>query len=310
VRVAVLDIGTNSTRLLLAEVHDDGSLEELERRTTVTRLGEGVDASGALGEEPMRRVFAALDAYRDAIDGRGGADRSVAVLTSAVRDASNGPAFTARVRDEYGVEARTIPGDEEARLTFLGATSQRDADSREAVVVIDIGGGSTELVIGRGRTVELFESTQAGVVRQTERHISSDPPTEPELRELAAEVRATFEAAVPENVRRSVAAAIAVAGTATSVAAIDQDLEPYDPARVHGHVVTVGRLRELLARLAAMTEEERRHVRGLHPDRAPTIVAGVVLLIEALTAFGLDRVEISEHDILRGAALDAAAPDG
>jgi exopolyphosphatase / guanosine-5'-triphosphate,3'-diphosphate pyrophosphatase len=310
-RVAVLDIGTNSTRLLLADVHDDGTVEELERRTTVTRLGEGVDASGALGEEPMRRVFAALDEYRGVVDGHGGADKSVAVLTSAVRDASNGPAFTARVRDEYGVRASTIPGEEEARLTFLGATSERDADGSETIVVIDIGGGSTELVIGRGRTVELFESTQAGVVRQTERHIRSDPPTEPELRELASEVRAVFEAAVPEDVRGRVGAAIAVAGTATSVAAIDQDLEPYDPERVHGHVVSLSRLRELLARLAAMTEEQRRGVRGLDPGRAPTIVAGVVLLIEALRAFGLDEVEVSEHDILRGAALDsAAAGDG
>jgi exopolyphosphatase / guanosine-5'-triphosphate,3'-diphosphate pyrophosphatase len=310
-RVAVLDIGTNSTRLLLADVHDDGTVEELERRTTVTRLGEGVDASGALGEEPMRRVFAALDDYREAVDGHGGADKSLAVLTSAVRDASNGPGFTARVRDQYGVHASTIPGEEEARLTFLGATSERDTDGSETIVVIDIGGGSTELVIGHGRTVELFESTQAGVVRQTERHIRSDPPTEPELRELASEVRAIFEAAVPEDVRGRVGAAIAVAGTATSVAAIDQDLEPYDPERVHGHVVSVSRLRELLARLAAMTEAQRRRVRGLHPDRAPTIVAGVVLLIEALRAFGLDEVEVSEHDILRGAALDAAtAADG
>ncbi len=306
-RVAVLDIGSNSTRLLLADVHDDGSVEELERRTTVTRLGEGVDASGALGEEPMRRVFAALDGYREAIDGHGGADRSVAVLTSAVRDASNGPAFATRVRDRYGVSARSIPGEEEARLTFLGATSERDADGRQTIVVIDIGGGSTELVVGRGRTVELFESTQAGVVRQTERHIRSDPPTEPELRALASEVRAIFEGAVPADVRDRVGAAIAVAGTATSVAAIDLDLEPYDPDRVHGHVVRISRLRELLARLAAMTEEQRRRVRGLHPDRAPTIVAGVVLLIEALGAFGLDEVEVSEHDILRGAALDAAA---
>jgi exopolyphosphatase / guanosine-5'-triphosphate,3'-diphosphate pyrophosphatase len=307
VRVAVFDIGTNSTRLLLADVHDDGSVEELERRTTVTRLGEGVDASGALGQEPMRRVFAALDDYREAIDGHGGADKSVAVLTSAVRDASNGPEFTSRVRDGYGVDAHTIPGAEEARLTFLGATSERDADGPQTIVVIDIGGGSTELVIGRGRTVELFESTQAGVVRQTERHIGSDPPTEAELRALASEVRAVFEGAVPADVRDRVGAAIAVAGTATSVAAIDLDLEPYDPERVHGHVVSVGRLRELLERLAGMTEEQRRRVRGLHPDRAPTIVAGVVLLIEALGAFGLDEVEVSEHDILRGAALDAAA---
>jgi exopolyphosphatase/guanosine-5'-triphosphate,3'-diphosphate pyrophosphatase len=276
----------------------------------VTRLGEGVDASRALGDEPMGRVFAALDDYREAVDGHGGADKSVAVLTSAVRDASNGPGFTARVRDEYAVDARTIPGEEEARLTFLGATSERDADGPEAIVVIDIGGGSTELVIGRGRTVELFRSTQAGVVRQTERHIRSDPPTEPELRELASEVRAIFEAAVPEDVRGRVGTAIAVAGTATSVAAIDQELEPYDPDRVHGHVVSVSRLQELLGHLAGMTEEQRRGVPGLHPDRAATIVAGVVLLIEALRAFGLDEVEVSEHDILRGAALDAAGAGG
>ena len=305
-RVAVVDIGTNSTRLLLADVSAQGAVEELERRTTVTRLGQGVEASGALAGEAMDRVFAALDEYRGAVDALGGADRSIAVLTSAVRDAANGQAFTARVRDEYGLDARTILGDEEARLTFLGATSERDADGSETIVVVDIGGGSTELVTGRGRTVEHFESTQAGVVRHSERHITSDPPAPAELQALADDVRAIFRAAVPEAVAERVTSAVAVAGTATSVAAIDQDLEPYDPERVHGHVVSDARLGELLARLAAMTDEERRHARGLHPDRAPTIVAGVILLTEVLRAFGLQEVEVSEHDILRGAALEEA----
>jgi len=305
-RVAVVDIGTNSTRLLLADVSPQGDVTELERRTTVTRLGQGVDASGALADEAMQRVFATLDEYRGAIDGHGGADRRIAVLTSAVRDAANGQAFTSRVREDYGLDARTIPGTEEARLTFLGATSERDAGGAETIVVIDIGGGSTELVTGRARTVEHFESTQAGVVRHSERHISSDPPAPAELQALAEEVRGIFQAAVPQDVRERVTAAVAVAGTATSVAAIDQDLEPYDPEKVHGHVVSAARLGELLARLAAMTDEQRRHVHGLHPDRAPTIVAGVVLLTEALRAFGLDAVEVSEHDILRGAALDEA----
>jgi exopolyphosphatase/guanosine-5'-triphosphate,3'-diphosphate pyrophosphatase len=311
-RVAVVDIGTNSTRLLLADVDERSqAVTELERRTTVTRLGQGVDSSGALADDAMSRVYAALDEYRDAIESHGGADRSIAVLTSAVRDASNGASFTDRVREEYGLDAHTIPGAEEARLTFLGATSERDGgDEDEPIVVIDIGGGSTELVVGRGRTVEFYESTQAGVVRQTERHITTDPPDPDELAGLAEEVRAIYAEALPEDVRAGVRAAVAVAGTATSVAAIDQELEPYDPERVHGHVVSLGRLEELLARLAAMTEEQRRHVDGLHPDRAPTIVAGVVLLIEALRAFGLEDVEVSEHDILRGAALDAAESSG
>ena len=308
-RVAVVDIGTNSTRLLLADVDErSGALTEIERRTTVTRLGQGVDTSGALADEAIARVFAALDEYRAAIESHGGADRSIAVLTSAVRDATNGAWFTGRVREEYGLDAHTIPGDEEARLTFLGATSERApvGDEDEPIVVVDIGGGSTELVVGRGRTVEFFESTQAGVVRQTERHITTDPPDPDELADLAEEVRAIFAGALAEGVRREVRAAVGVAGTATSMAAIDQELEPYDPERVHGHVVSLGRVEELLARLAAMTEEQRRRVPGLHPDRAPTIVAGAVLLIEALRAFGLDEVEVSEHDILRGAALDAA----
>jgi exopolyphosphatase/guanosine-5'-triphosphate,3'-diphosphate pyrophosphatase len=312
-RVAVVDIGTNSTRLLLADVDErSGALTELERRTTVTRLGQGLEANGALADEAVARVFAALDEYRAAIESHGGADRSIAVLTSAVRDASNGASFADRVRDEYGLDARTIPGAEEARLTFLGATSERAPaeDGDAPIVVIDIGGGSTELVVGRGRTVEFFESTQAGVVRQTERHITTDPPDPDELADLADEIRAIFTDALPEDVRGAVRAAVGVAGTATSMAAMDLDLEPYDPERVHGHVVSLARIEELLARLAAMTEEQRRHVAGLQPDRAPTIVAGAVLLIEALRAFRLEEVEVSEHDILRGAALDAAGSPG
>jgi exopolyphosphatase/guanosine-5'-triphosphate,3'-diphosphate pyrophosphatase len=312
-RVAVVDIGTNSTRLLLADVDErSGALTELERRTTVTRLGHGLEATGALADEAIARVFAALDEYRAAIESHGGADRSIAVLTSAVRDASNGASFAERVRDEYGLDARTIPGAEEARLTFLGATSERAPaeDGDAPIVVIDIGGGSTELVVGRGRTVEFFESTQAGVVRQTERHITTDPPDPDELADLADEIRAIFTDALPEDVRGAVRAAVGVAGTATSMAAMDLDLEPYDPERVHGHVVSLARIEELLARLAAMTEEQRRHVAGLQPDRAPTIVAGAVLLIEALRAFRLEEVEVSEHDILRGAALDAAGSPG
>lgn len=307
-RVAVVDIGSNSTRLLVADVDERGAVTELERRSTVTRLGQGVEASGVLAPEAMQRVFATLDEYRALIDAHDAGGHTVAVLTSAVRDAENGDEFTATVRERYGLEADAIPGAEEARLSFLGATSERPADADDgAIVVVDIGGGSTELIVGSGGTVSFFVSTQVGVVRHTERHITTDPPDESEIEALAADARGVFDREVPEDVRASVAHAVAVAGTATSVAAIDQDLEPYDPDRVHGHRVGRDRLDGMLARLAAMTNADRRKVKGLHPDRAPTIVAGVVILREALGAFGLDEFEASEHDILRGAALDAWA---
>jgi exopolyphosphatase/guanosine-5'-triphosphate,3'-diphosphate pyrophosphatase len=308
VRVGVVDIGTNSTRLLVADV-TDGSIRELERRTEVTRLGEGVDASGALSDEGRERVFAVLDDYREALD-RHGCETAVAVLTSAVRDASNGAEFTEEVRRRYGLDARTIDGDTEAQLTFLGATAERTAGDPRPLVVIDIGGGSTEYVVGEDGEMTFHVSTQAGVVRQTERHLKSDPPRHEELEALAADVRAIVAREVPDEVRRHARHAVAVAGTATSCAAIDQGLEPYDPAKVHGYVLQEGSLELMLARLAEMTLEERRRVPGLHPDRAPTIVAGVVILLEAIRAFGLREVEVSEHDILWGVALTAAADAG
>ena len=305
-RVAVVDIGTNSTRLLVAQVDDGEVTAELARESRVTRLGQGVDATGALGEEPMQRVFAVLDDYRRQIDEHR-ADATVAVLTSAVRDASNGAAFTEAVRERYGLDARTIPGAEEAALTFLGATSERaDGDDGE-IVVIDIGGGSTELVVGRGREVSFFVSLQAGVVRQTERHIHHDPPRPEELEAMAAEVDAIIAEHVPAEVRERVRAAVAVAGTATSTAAIDLALEPYDREKVHGHPMPAAKLREQLERLASIPDDERRRVAGLHPDRAPTIVAGIVLLLEVLKAFGVEETEVSDNDILRGAALQRAS---
>jgi exopolyphosphatase / guanosine-5'-triphosphate,3'-diphosphate pyrophosphatase len=305
-RVAVVDIGTNSTRLLIADVNDE-RVTEIERRTTVTRLGQGVDHSGTLHPEAIERVYAALDTYKKLIDDNN-VDATTGVLTSAVRDARNGAAFTATVNDRYAIDARTITGDEEARLTYLGATSDRTAatdaiGNTQARVVIDVGGGSTELVVGHGATVDFHASTQAGVVRQTERFIRSDPPRPEELQLLQAEAEEIFTQAVPETTRARVSKGIAVAGTATSCAAILQELDPYDPARVHGFRLLRAQTEMLLARLAGMTLAQRRRVTGLHPDRAPAIVAGVILLIEAMRTFDLAEVEVSEHDILRGAAL-------
>ena len=304
-RVAVVDIGSNSTRLLIADVRD-GAVCELDRRSTVTRLGEGVDATGRLGDAPQARVFAVLDEYAGAIRAHG-ATVSTAVLTSAVRDASNGRGFAEAVRERYGLEGRTLSGDEEARLTYLGAVADRSRDASIPRVVIDIGGGSTEVVIGAAGRVEFHTSMQCGVVRHTERHLSSDPPRPEELEALARDVHGGLESAIPGGVRRRAAAAIAVAGTATTCAAIDLHLDPYDSQQVEGHSLGQARLSELLSSLAAQPLAERRKVAGLHPDRAPTIVAGIVILSAVLRFLGLDSTEVSEHDILWGAALDAAA---
>jgi exopolyphosphatase / guanosine-5'-triphosphate,3'-diphosphate pyrophosphatase len=298
-RIAVVDIGTNSTRLLVAEV-GDGSLRELARESIVTRLGEGVDATGRLGDEPQARVFAALDSFAPAIEG---ANVRTAVMTSAVRDAANGAEFAALVRDRYGLEAATLSGDEEARLTSLGATATRSGD--ETVLVIDIGGGSTELVVGVRDELVFHTSTQVGVVRHSERHLHGDPPTGDELAALAEDARAVFEAAVPAEVRTRAAIAVGVGGTATQLASIDLGLAEHDRERIEGHAVSRERLEELRDRLAALPLAERREVTGLDPARAPTIVAGATILREVLGAFALDGFEASERDILWGVALDA-----
>jgi exopolyphosphatase / guanosine-5'-triphosphate,3'-diphosphate pyrophosphatase len=298
-RVAVADIGSNSTRLLVCDVQDGRVTEELLRRSTVTRLGQGVDAAGALAQEAMARVLAALEQDAEAI---ASADLRVAVLTSAVRDAGNGAAFAEEVERRFGLHARTLAGEEEARLSFLGATSERAAGGGR-VLVVDIGGGSTELIVGEDAEVAAAASLQMGVVRFGERHIRSDPPAPEELQAVAADARAVLADGRP---RAPVEDVIAVAGTATTVGAIDLAVEPYDGSRVHGHRMALGRIEELLARLAQLPLAERREVTGLHPDRAPTIVPGLVILAEVLRAYEREEAEISDHDILRGAALDAA----
>jgi exopolyphosphatase/guanosine-5'-triphosphate,3'-diphosphate pyrophosphatase len=299
--VAVVDIGTNSTRLLVAEVADR-RVEELERRNRVTRLGRGVDLSGQLSTEAIEDVCETVGEYLDAARELE-ADDLVAIATSAVRDASNGSAFIAELRERFALSARVLDGEDEARLTYLGATAQDPPG--EPMLVIDIGGGSTELVVGRGDEVAFHTSLQAGVVRHTERHLQSDPPATAELEALAADVEGLLDDALGDQPEARAETGIAVAGTPTSLAAVDLELDPYDPDRVHGHVLALPAIQRMLSRLAAAPLPERRQIRGLHPDRAPTIVAGVVILIEVMRAFELDAIEVSEHDILWGAAIDA-----
>ena len=288
IRVAAVDLGTNSTRLLVADV-EDGRVEEVERRLRITRLGESVDRRRLLLPTAIARVRNCLVEYRRAAESLG-AERILAVATSAVRDAENGEAFLGEIEWSYGFSTRLLDGDEEALLTFRGVAAGREV--AEGTLVVDIGGGSTELILGGAEGVEFHRSLDIGCVRLTER-FGDDVET------CAAHVRATL----PEL---DVRGGIGVAGTVTALAALDLELVEYDAERVHGHRLSRAAVQQQLERLAALPLEERRRVPGLEPERAPVIVAGAVILREVLDRYGLDAIEVSEHDILDGAALAAA----
>ncbi len=305
-RVAVIDIGTNSTRLLVAEV-DDGRVTELERRSTVTRLGRGVDTSGQLAADAIEDVCETVGEYI-AVYETLEPDVVTAIATSAVRDAENSGAFFAELRERFALRARMLEGAEEAGLTYLGACLGRPP--ADGTLVIDIGGGSTELVFGSGLEVDFYASLQAGTVRHTERYLTTDPPAADDLEALADDVRDLISAELARTDFFTVKKGIAVAGTATSLAAIEQALDPYDPELVHGFELSLDTIQRTLSMLASKTLEERLQVTGLPPGRAPTIVAGVVILIQVMRALGLREVEVSEHDILHGAAIQAAASTG
>jgi exopolyphosphatase/guanosine-5'-triphosphate,3'-diphosphate pyrophosphatase len=301
-RVAVIDIGTNSTRLLIADVEGAG-VEEVERRTTVTNMGRGVDHTGMICSDAVDDVCTVIADYKARYEEMG-AERVMAIATSAVRDAVNGDAFIAELRERFELNARLLTGEEEAHLTYLGATSTRPAE--EATLVFDIGGGSTELIVGSGTRVGFHTSLQAGTIRQSERHLTSDPPHPHELEDLAADIRNLIDRAIAAQPNGKPVHAIAVAGTPTSLAAIDQELEPYDPGRVHGYHLGMQRIQRMLSKLSSLPLAERLRVPGLHPGRAPTIVTGTVILVQVMRAFGLQEIEVSELDILHGSALSAA----
>jgi exopolyphosphatase / guanosine-5'-triphosphate,3'-diphosphate pyrophosphatase len=299
--VAVVDIGSNSTRLLVAEVAG-GRVREVERHSRVTRLGRGVDLSGQLSAEAIEAACEAIADYM-AICREAGVEKIEAIATSAVRDASNGSAFIAELRERFALSARLLDGEEEARLTYLGATSEHPPT--EPTLVVDIGGGSTELIVGTGEEIAFHTSLQAGVVRHSERHISGDPPSTLELEALARDIRTLIEGAISGQPGAAAGAGIAVAGTPTSLASIEIGLEPYDPKQVHGHTLTLPSIQRRLSQLASAPLSKRAEITGLHPDRAPNIVTGVVILVETMRAFGLDRIQVSEHDILYGSAIAA-----
>ena len=294
-RVAAVDLGTNSTRLLVADVDGD-ELREVARRLTITRLGEGVDERRRLLPAPIARVRNCLTEYRRELEALG-AERTLAIATSAVRDAENGEAFLGEIEWSYGFSTRLLAGTEEAAMMIRGVTAGRPP--LDDVLVVDIGGGSTELVVARDGAVASAVSLDVGCVRVTERFMTSDPPTRPELDAAGAYVRSLL----PEL---EAARAIGVAGTVTTLATLDLGDAEYDPARTHGHRLPFEAVEAQLERLAAMTTEQRLAIPGFEPGRAPVIVAGIVVLREVMTTYGLTEIEVSERDVLHGAAFAAA----
>ena len=278
--VAAVDLGTNTTRLLVGRV-EAGRVEELHRETRITRLGEGVDARRRLLPVPIARVRNALSDYRRTAESLG-VERTLLVATSAVRDAENGEAFLGEIEWSYGFATRLLSGDEEASLTQRGV-----GDLEAATLLVDIGGGSTELVLDGLQT-----SLPLGSVRFTERHGDDVDASTEAARALLPELG-------PGN-------AVGVAATITSLAALDLGLDEYDRAQVHGHVLTRDGARIQLERLAALPLEERRRVPALDPERAPVIVAGGAILVAILDKYELGAIRVSERDLLDGAALAAA----
>lgn len=306
IRKAAIDIGTVTTRLLIADV-SGSRVDELLRRTIVTHLGEGLHDTGVLSADPIGRVADAVAGFmRDIAEA--GVEDVVAVATSAARDAANGLEFLDRL-ESVGARPRIISGVTEANLSFLGATSSVDDDD---VLVADLGGGSTELVFGSahdiendGRVVRISaaRSIDVGSRRVLDMFLSSDPPTHDELAAASAwvadEIRPFF-AALPERPRTL----LTLAGTGTTLSAVRQQLAVYDPAKVHGSRLSGGDIADLREELAAMELADRRHVVGMDPDRADVIVAGALILETILALAGLDSTMVSEHDILYGLVIE------
>jgi exopolyphosphatase/guanosine-5'-triphosphate,3'-diphosphate pyrophosphatase len=287
-RVGVVDLGTNSTRLLVADV-DGEQVTEISRRTTITRLGEGVDGRRKLLPLPIARVRNALSDYRRELE-QLGAERVLAIGTSAVRDAENGEAFLGEVEWSYGFATRLLSGEEEASLTRRGVANGRALN--DGTLVLDVGGGSTELI-----TADRQTSLDVGSVRLTERHLHGDPPRREEIQAAARTVRD----GLPEL---AAADAIGVAGTVTTLVALE--LGGYDAGRVHGYHLSRDAVDAQLERLASLPLAERRELPGLEPERAAVIVGGAIVVREVLDRYALEGLEVSERDLLHGAALEAA----
>jgi exopolyphosphatase / guanosine-5'-triphosphate,3'-diphosphate pyrophosphatase len=318
VKVAIVDLGTNTCRLFLAEV-DRGEVRSgarpparppavrtVERLTTVVRLGQGVDRSGRLDEAAMARTRDCLAGYAPRLEAFA-PERRLLIATSVLRDALDGRAFLEGVERDFSLAWRVLAGEEEGALAFRGGTAELAGTGPSPLVLVDIGGGSTEFAVSEpGAAPEFVRSLDIGVVRLTERFIACDPPAPAELAELERFTAAAIEEAVPASVRGAARGAVGVAGTYTTLVADKLGLREYRSELVHGHVLSRADIDDAIARFSALTNAERGRLPGIQPGREDVILAGAVIAREALRAFGLAEVRCSEADILEGAALGLA----
>jgi exopolyphosphatase / guanosine-5'-triphosphate,3'-diphosphate pyrophosphatase len=311
-RVAAIDCGTNSIRLLVADADPvTGELVDLDRRMVIVRLGQGVDRTGRLAPEALERTFAACREYAAVIK-EYGAERLRFVATSASRDAENRDEFVRGVLDILGVEPEVISGDQEAEFSFAGATRElagRD-DLARPFLVVDIGGGSTEFVVG-DTSVRAARSVDVGCVRMTERHLVhegrvSDPPTEAETAAVRADIERALDLAEQSVPLREARTLVGLAGSVTTLSAIHQDLPEYDSAAIHHSRIPYERVREITERLLTSTHAERAAIPSMHPGRVDVIGAGALVLLAIMERIGAAEVVVSEHDILDGIAWSLA----
>ncbi|MFE5034549.1 exopolyphosphatase [Streptomyces sp. NPDC056683] len=311
-RVAAIDCGTNSIRLLVADANPEtGELVDLDRRMVIVRLGQGVDRTGRLAPEALQRTFAACREYAAVIK-EYGAERLRFVATSASRDAENRDEFVRGVLDILGVEPEVISGDQEAEFSFTGAT--RELAGREDLarpfLVVDIGGGSTEFVVGDAH-VRAARSVDVGCVRMTERHLVheghvSDPPTEAETAAMRADIERALDLAEETVPLREARTLVGLAGSVTTLSAIHQDLPEYDSAAIHHSRIPYARVREITEWLLRSTHAERAAIPSMHPGRVDVIGAGALVLQSIMERVGAEEVVVSEHDILDGIAWSVA----
>ncbi|WP_266384124.1 Ppx/GppA phosphatase family protein [Streptomyces canus] len=311
-RVAAVDCGTNSIRLLVADCDPEtGELAELDRRMTIVRLGQGVDRTGRLAPEALERTFAACREYA-AVVKEHGAERLRFVATSASRDAENRDEFVRGVLDILGVEPEVISGDQEAEFSFTGATKELKGSDHLArpYLVVDIGGGSTEFVVGDDQ-VSAARSVDVGCVRMTERHlvrdgVVSDPPTDAQIAAMRADIEAALDLAEETVPLREARTLVGLAGSVTTVSAIAQELPEYDSQAIHHSRVSRDRVREITEWLLHSTHAERAAVPSMHPGRVDVIAAGALVLLSIMDRIGAEEVVVSEHDILDGIAWSVA----
>jgi exopolyphosphatase/guanosine-5'-triphosphate,3'-diphosphate pyrophosphatase len=304
-RLAAFDVGTNSTRLLVAEVEDGRIAKQLDREMVITRLGKGVDATRRFDSGALRRTLAVLGEYAAICDRfRVGPEQRRLVATSATRDVANREELLDGVRRLVGVEAEVLTGQQEAAACYLGATADLDGDAR--TLVFDIGGGSTELIIGN-REPQAAVSLDIGCVRLFERYLHSDPPTGEQVGALRADVRGQLEQVRAVLDPASATRVVGVAGTVTTVAALTLNLDRYDPERIHHAVMEAPRIAATVRRLCSLTVAQRATLPVMAPGREDVIVAGALVLDELCRTFRFAQVIASETDILDGVLLELAS---